>query len=124
MSNASGTGPNHPSSRLTPRPPGTPGDQDSGYRDSNAAGHDTEEEIQRASGSATSGGRERMAESDEGAQPVDPALIAGGENMVGVANDMTTGPAPMGATSGGEHASAVHADGRRSSRDEGNTGGA
>lgn len=122
MKNASGPGPNDPSSRLTPRPPGTPGDEDSGYEDSNAAGRNTAEESQRASDTTEIREHRRMAESDPEAQPVDPALVAGGEDMVGVANDMTTGPDTMGATTGGERASAGHADGSRSSRNGGNSG--
>jgi hypothetical protein len=107
MSNASGPGPDDPSSRLPPRPPGTPGPADSGSGVGNAAGRNTGGEIGHAS------------ESDEDAQPIDPALIAGGEDIVGVANDMTTGQDTMGATTGGERASAGQADGRRSSRDRG-----
>ncbi len=118
MSNPQGTGPDDPSSRLTPRPPGTPGGEDSGYGDSNAVGHNTTEEIQRASDSAATGGHRPTAESDQEPQPVDPALVAGGEDIVGVANDMSTGPDTMGATTGGESASAGHADGYRSSRDK------
>lgn len=123
MSNASRKGPGDPSSRLTPRPPGTPGDEDSGYGDSNATGHNTDEEIQRASGAGAISGHRKMAETDPDAQPVDPALIAGGEDIVGVGNDMTTGPDTMGATTGSERASAGRADSNRSSRDDGNTGG-
>ncbi len=37
-----------------------------------------------------------MAESDPNARPLDPALIAGGEDIVGVANDMTKGPDTTG----------------------------
>jgi len=105
MSNASGTGPNDPSSRLTPRASGTAGDEDSGYGDSNAAGRNGVEDVNPASDAAAVGKHRPMAESDQDAQPVDPALIAGGEDLVGVANDMTTGADTMGATSDRERAS-------------------
>jgi hypothetical protein len=98
MSNASGSGSKNPAGRLTPHPSGTPRPADCGYGVGNTAGRNSGGEIGHAS------------ESDEDAQPIDPALIAGGEDMVGVANDMTTG---------GERASAGQADGSRSSRDKG-----
>lgn len=104
MSNASGTGPNDPSSRLTPRASGTPGYEDSDYGDCNAAGRDGIEDVRPARDAAALGKHGPIVESDQDAQPVDPALIAGGDDLVGVANDMTTGANNKGATSDGERA--------------------
>lgn len=118
MSNASGTGSNNPASRLTPRPPTTREDADSSHGGSGEAVRDAEQARQCDSGSAAASAREQMAESDENPQPLDPALIAGGEDLVGVANDMTTGPDTMGAPNVRKGPSADLADRCHTPRDD------
>lgn len=58
-----------------------------------------------------------MAAPDNNPQRLDRALIAGGEDMVGVANDMVTGPDTRGAPNVRESAASGHADGCRMPRE-------
>jgi hypothetical protein len=48
-------------------------------------------------------------------QPIDPRLIAGGEQLIGAANDVTTGADTVGATTGAYEASQRRFDGSEAS---------
>lgn len=126
----SGSG-EEPRSRLTPRPPGTPGDESSGYGDSNPIGHNSDEEVAGASAGASASPepgdplfepREGQDDANAGdAQPTGSAAAGSRGGASGAGNDLSSGPGTLGAASGGERASAGRADANRSSRDHRNT---
>lgn len=116
--------PEQGTSRLTPRAPGTPGDEDSGYGDSNRVGRAAASDEDRASD------HPRGDRDDATDLPIGSALASAGagsgedqgrERTSGAGHDASSGPASLGATSGGERASAGPADGSRSSRDHRNS---
>lgn len=123
MSSPSDPGQSDPSSPSSPHLPRTPDDGGSGYDNSYAAGRDSTEEIERAAAldaGLNEAHRDEHQLADNPPQPIDPALIAGGEDMVGIANDMTTGPDTMGANAGGEPAAEMQAEADGLRREGGN----
>ncbi|MEG3192082.1 hypothetical protein [Lysobacter sp. D1-1-M9] len=104
-------------SRLTPRPPGTPGDEASGYGDSNPVGRNAGDGGRSAaSGDESTSDHQRRDRDDAKDPPIGSALAS-----AGAGNGASSGSASLGATSGGERASAGPADGSRSSRDHRNS---
>lgn len=112
--------------RRTPRPPRTPGDAESGYGDSNRVGHNSDEEVRRALATTADvsrpSGNDQPSDSEK--SPASTAGNAGTESDVsGAGNAVESGPAALGANTGGERAAAGRSDAKRSSRDHGNTNG-
>ena len=122
--------PSQPGSRLTPRAPDAPAsddradngrNDDAGYGGGNLVGSNTsgiESAASAQTGTSHGGGDEAPA----GDLPIGSALAASdGNNPSGTGNASESGPGTLGATSGGERASAGRADVNRSSRDHGNS---
>jgi len=121
-------------SRLTRRAPDTP-ENSSDYGGGNLTGSEKGSDDVPGRGQAKPGSRDARKPGDERDtrsedQPIGSALAsstgrnvdaAGGGATAGAGSDLSSGPDTLGATSGGERASAGSSDSNRSSRDHRNS---
>ena len=111
MSSAAGPGLNHPSARQPTDTDDTAGEGAPGYSDIDTSSP-------TAAQPATSAGAAALGQhaveldnvDDADAQPLDPSLIAGGENLVGAANHVATGVDAVDANFGDEEDAPARVD--------------
>lgn len=119
MSSTPGAGPNDPSAPQAPSSREGAGESALGYGDIDPLG------VMQGAGVSDGGEHAgtRDVPDEQEPQPVDPALIAGGENLVGAANHVTTGPDTMGANLSDEQDDAERTDRERANIDDDGTSG-
>ena len=111
MSSTSGPGPNHPSSNQATDPQDSAGAGALGYSDSGTQSPTAEQPATGAGAAALGENAAGMENGDDAnPRPLDPSLIAGGENLVGAANDVATGADTMDANFGDDEDAPVRAD--------------